>query len=277
MAIPTTSSSWKGMTTHCLIFQNKFFLFNPPQAIFILIQAFCNIYSLSQALFLYLPHPTLNFKFHLTLAPFITVYSLFPLVGFWLLPPIISQQLPFFELLLFHFSPFPIPFSHFSLHLTTLYLRKIIGNMMIHHIPCLLKQSCKWKCFRSLRLQQFCKGANYTTPVTKHAKKHAMQIFILPAIKVNFLALERHCFVLFTVLATGPVKSINCTALRHCFDALWLRFPIKSLIKQLTWFNSIYVPTFILDWQEKTVLGVKVKQLQLHFTTLKLNWKGNRI
>lgn len=117
-------------------------------SIFIPIQALCNIYFLSQALFLYLPHPTLNFKFHLTLVPFITVspfLTLFPLplVGFWLLPSIIPQQLPFLELLIFYFSPFPIPFSHFSLDLTTFYLRKIIGNMVIQHISGLLKQRCK--------------------------------------------------------------------------------------------------------------------------------------
>lgn len=53
------------------------------------------------------------------------------------------------------------------------------------------------------------------------ADKHAMQIFILPVTEVNFLALEHHWLYTSTVLATGPIKSINCTALRHCFDALF--------------------------------------------------------
>lgn len=197
------------MTTHCLIFQNKFFLFNPPQAIFIPIQAFCNIYFLSQALFLYLPHPTLNFKFHLTFAPFITVYSLFPRWGFGYCHLSFPNSCHSLNSLFFHFSPFPIPFSHFSLHLTTFYLRKIIGNIMIQHIPCLLNKGVNESV---LEVSDFSNSVR--APTIQHLRPSMRRNMPCKSSRCQLLKLifwlwNTTDFILFTVLATAPVKSIN--------------------------------------------------------------------
>lgn len=73
--------------------------------------------------------------------------------------------------------------------------------------------------------------------MTKHAEKHAMQILILAVIKVNFLALEHHWLYTFTALATGPVKSINCTALRPCFDALFSHKNFNYAINLIQFIN----------------------------------------